>query len=88
MAKSKLNPRAYRLSFGGTRAKKYAPTKREAYKDARYWIAFGQMKVCVEKRLPSGDYKQVGCVRRKKTRPFSIRSRATDAIERNMNARW
>lgn len=59
------NPRAYRLSFEHTRTKKFAPTMTEAVKDARYWIAFGQMRVCIERKLPSGDYAQVRCVKRR-----------------------
>ena len=66
MAKSKIavDPCRYRLTFGGTRAAKYAPTLTAARKAARYWVAFGQMKVCIHKRLPSGDYRQVQCVKR------------------------
>lgn len=66
MAKSKIavDPRTYRLTFGGTRATKYAPTLTAARKDARYWVDFGQMKVCIHKRLPSGGYRQVQCVER------------------------
>lgn len=63
-SKTKPNPRTYRLTFGGTRAAKYAATLTEARKDARYWVDFGQMKVCIHKRLPSGSYRQVQCVKR------------------------
>lgn len=66
IAKSKIavDPRKYRLTFGGTRATKYAATLTAARKDARYWVDFGQMKVCIHKRLPSGDYRQVQCIKR------------------------
>ena len=61
MAK-KTDPKKFRLSFGGTRTKHHAPTKAQAMKDAAYWIDFGQTKVCVEKRLPSGRFADVGCM--------------------------
>lgn len=66
MVKSKIaaDSRKYRLTFGGTRAVKYAPTLTAAREDARYWVAFGQMQVCIHKRLPSGGYRQVQCVKR------------------------
>lgn len=56
----------YRLSFGGTRAKKWAPTLKQAVKDARYWTAFGQMQVCIDQRLPSGSFRRIGCVKRRR----------------------
>ena len=54
----------YRLKFGGTRKTLTACTLQQARKDARYWTSFGQQQVCIEKRLPSGRYEQVQCVRR------------------------
>lgn len=56
--------KAYRLSFGGTRAVKWAPTKAAALADARYWIGYGQMRVCIDRRLPSGSFTRVKCLYR------------------------
>lgn len=58
--------RAYVLTFGGTRTRHYAASLRQARADARYWIAYGQMKVCIHRRLPSGRLHQVECVGRKR----------------------
>lgn len=55
----------YVLTFGGTRARKKARTLRQARLDARYWLDFGQVKVCIHKQLPSGGLKQVQCVSRR-----------------------
>jgi hypothetical protein len=58
----------YVLTFGGTRARKYASTLTQAWKDARYWVDFGQKKVCINKRLPSGRLHQIQCVSHPKRR--------------------
>lgn len=57
--------RAYRLTFGGTRKKLYSPTLAVAMKDARYWVNFGQMKVCIDRMLPSGGVHRVKCITRR-----------------------
>lgn len=67
----KADSRNFRLSFGGTNAKKWAGTKKAAKDDATYWVNFGQMRVCVEQALPSGGFKAVGCM----VRPTTGRSR-------------
>lgn len=51
----------YRLRFQGTRATKKAASLKQARKDARYWLDFGQTKVCIDRQLPSGRYTQVEC---------------------------
>ena len=62
----KKKPAPYRLVFGGTRKKLPAGTLKQANADARYWVAFGHAKVCIERRLPSGRFEQVKCVTRKR----------------------
>lgn len=62
MAKKKAAP--FRLSFGGTRKTLPAPSLKAAIKDARYWTSYGQSRVCISRRMPSGTYQPVGCVRR------------------------
>lgn len=58
----------YVLTFGGTRARKHAKTLKQAREDARYWVDFGQKKVCINERLPSGKLRQIQCVTRTKRR--------------------
>lgn len=60
----RVKPKTYFLTFGGTTARKHAATLSQARKDARYWVDFGQKKVCIHKRTPHGS-KQVQCVTRK-----------------------
>lgn len=55
----------YRLTFGGTRKTLYAVTLKNALADARYWTAFGQKRVCIDRRLPSGAFKRMRCIERK-----------------------
>ena len=66
MPRRRKTPAPFRLSFGGTRKKLPAPSLKSAVKDARYWTSFGQLKVCIERRLPSGSYVKVGCAMRGK----------------------
>ena len=66
MRKKASKAKAYRLNFGGTKAKKYASTKKQALRDAYYWRDFGQVKVCIDRKMPSGVYKQIKCIKRKK----------------------
>jgi hypothetical protein len=54
----------YRLTFGGTRATKRATTLKQATKDAQYWVDYGQSRVCIDKKLPSGGFKRVRCLYR------------------------
>ncbi len=54
MARRRVATKAFRLSFGGTRAKKWAPTLRQAMADARYWLGYGQTRVCIDKKTPHG----------------------------------
>lgn len=64
MARRADKRRAYVLTFSGTRARKFAASLRQARQDARYWISYGAMKVCINKRLPSGRLHQVQCLSR------------------------
>jgi hypothetical protein len=66
MARRKSNPKAFRLSFGGTSARKWAPTLKAAVADAKYWTAFGQKRVCIDRKLPTGGFSRVKCVHRRK----------------------
>lgn len=65
MARRRQNPKAFRLSFGGTRAKKFAPTLKAAVADARYWLSYGQRRVCIERKFPHAGYKTVRCLTRR-----------------------
>jgi hypothetical protein len=66
---AKRSPKAFRLSFSSTNAKKFAPTMKQAVADARYWTSWGAGKVCIERKMPSGVYSRVRClVRRKRSR--------------------
>ena len=67
MAKRR-DPKAFRLSFGSTRAKKFAPTLKQAKADARYWTNWGAGRVCIERKMPSGSYATVGCTTRRSRR--------------------
>jgi hypothetical protein len=64
----KTHRKTYRLSFGNTRAKRWASTKKQAVADARYWLSVGQMKVCIDRKLPTGTMKRVKCLKRKGVR--------------------
>lgn len=61
-------PTKYRLRFQGTRSTKTAPTIKQARVDARYWLNFGQTKVCIDRQLPSGLFEQVACLMKKRKR--------------------
>lgn len=65
MARKRQDPKAFRLRFQGTTAKKFAPTLKQANADAKYWLAFGQTKVCIDRKLPH-SYQQVKCVLKRK----------------------
>jgi hypothetical protein len=58
----------YRLSFGGTRKKLYATSKKAAMDDARYWLRFGQKRVCIDALLPTGTERRVTCLERGRRR--------------------
>jgi hypothetical protein len=64
MMRRRLYRRRYRLSFGGTRAKRWAPTLKMAIDDARYWVHYGQKRVCIDRSLPSGRFQRVRCITR------------------------
>jgi hypothetical protein len=65
MAKRRLSKK-FRLSFGGTRRKIWTGTRKAAIAEARYWLAFGQKKVCIDRKLPTGTMKRVKCMKRAK----------------------
>lgn len=65
MAKRR-HSKTYRLSFGGTRRKIWTGTLKAARAEANYWLAFGQKKVCVDRKLPTGTMKRVRCYKRAK----------------------
>ncbi|HEV3059683.1 MAG TPA: hypothetical protein VGY48_15640 [Vicinamibacterales bacterium] len=67
MARKRQDPKAYRLRFQGTSAKKFAPTLKAAVADAKYWLSFGQTKVCIDRKL-AHSYAQVKCVARRRRR--------------------
>ena len=64
MAKQGARKPRYRLSFGGTRKKKWAWTYKHALADAKYWTGFGQKQVCIDERLPTGTFRRLKCVTR------------------------
>lgn len=59
------NQRAYRLTFGGTRKKLWASSMSAAVDEAKYWVGFGQKRVCIDRALPSGRFHRVRCITRK-----------------------
>lgn len=65
---AKKPPRKYRLSFGGTAAKKWAPSLTAAVRDARYWVDWGQKRVCIDRVLPSGQMRRIRCLVRRPKR--------------------
>ena len=65
MARRSKRPAPYRLKFGGTRKTLPAASLKAALADARYWAGWGQKKVCIERRLPSGRFDLVRCVTRR-----------------------
>lgn len=67
MARRRRSPaKEYRLSFTTTRTKKWAPTLKQAVADARYWTSWGAGKVCIDRKMPSGSFKRVRCLVRKR----------------------
>jgi hypothetical protein len=62
----KKTPSPYRLKFGGTRKTLPASSLKVAVIFAKYWTNWGQKRVCIEKRLPSGRYELSRCVTRKR----------------------
>ena len=63
--KTRKNAKAYRLSFSSTRAKKWAPTMKQAVDDAQYWLNFGVSQVCIDRKTPTGSYKRLRCMHRR-----------------------
>jgi len=61
MSRKRQPPAPFRLKFGGTRKTLPAATLKQAVKDARYWSQWGQKRVCVERRLPSGGWEFMKC---------------------------
>jgi hypothetical protein len=67
MARQRRNPKAFQLRFGHTSARKYAPTMKQAVADARYWLGFGQTRICIYRRGPNdATYAQVRCLTRRR----------------------
>jgi hypothetical protein len=63
---ARRHSKKYRLSFGHTSRKIWVGTRKAAVAEAKYWVAAGQMKVCIDRKLPTGTMKRVKCVRRAK----------------------
>lgn len=71
MTKAELDRRrSFRLLFGERDGRmsnhgQWAPTLKQAVADAKHWLRTGVMRVCVDRRLPSGSFRRVRCMRRR-----------------------
>jgi hypothetical protein len=63
----KKTAKNFRLSFGGTRKKIWVGTKKAAVAEARYWLSFGQRRVCIDRKLPTGTMQRVRCMKRRRS---------------------
>lgn len=62
------------LTFGGTSVRKPADTLKQAREDARYWVAYGQRRVCIHVRVPGrNEGVLLECATRTKSRRIVVR---------------
>lgn len=64
-----IRARMFMVSYGRNDATMHfghwAPTLKQATADAKHWLKTGAMRVCIDRRLPSDNFKRVRCMRRR-----------------------
>lgn len=58
----------YKVTYSGTRHFNTYSTKKAALSQAKHAVGTGNMQSCIHKKLPSGGWHKVRCVRRRRSR--------------------
>lgn len=56
----------YRVTYSGTRHFNTYPSLKKALEQAKYAVGTGNMRSCIYRLLPSGSFKRIRCVKRRR----------------------
>ena len=59
---------SYKVTYSGTRHTNKYTSKSEAVSQAQYAVSIGNMQSCIYRKLPSGRWNKLRCIRRRKAR--------------------